>query len=500
MKKPSDQIFQLIHSMSAAEKRYFKVHFASPQNMLTGLFDFINNQQEYDEEAVKDYLGEGQGKNLKVHKAQLQELILRSLVSCHAKKSIKSQIRMLLEEAELLMDKQLLRLAENRLEKARKICLEYEEFTYLIEIAHISFYLQHIKHEKGELNKLPLFGEVQQAIDHLQKHLIFGKLSIEVTESFKVRKQESFSSRQLGQFRQVLESDLLKIDPAGLSFRARLSRNSLLTALYEALGMDEEQARMRWENVELFRQNPQFKEQMAFPYIGALRNYANYCFETGKYEELEEIIREAERFISRIKCYEAHFIHFLYLDLRANYRRGRFQANIERLESRIIELIKTHQIERERIAGLAYFFLALSHMAQNRHKEVQVYLRRLRDADFGNEKYLEELLDIIELVSHMETGDDFLVERLLLSIYRRNKAQNLSSSSFYPRMLNWFRDALRNPFDKPGLAAALKKEFDCFPDDRTFLGFKFFRLDQWVEAVACKRTFADQLLKGTAAD
>ena len=81
MKKPSDNIFRLVQSMTPAEKRYFKRHYASDQNVTTDLFDFINTLSSYDEEAVKRHFGTKVAKNLKVYKIQLNDLVLKSLVS-----------------------------------------------------------------------------------------------------------------------------------------------------------------------------------------------------------------------------------------------------------------------------------------------------------------------------------------------------------------------------------------------------------------------------------
>ena len=74
MKTPKDNIFQLISSMSAAEKRYFKRHYSSEKNMLTDLFDFINSMDEYKEEVVRQKFADNKlAKNLKVYKVQLFE-------------------------------------------------------------------------------------------------------------------------------------------------------------------------------------------------------------------------------------------------------------------------------------------------------------------------------------------------------------------------------------------------------------------------------------------
>jgi hypothetical protein len=99
MKTPSDDIFQLIQSMTAAEKRYFKIHFSSKKSLTTELFNLLNSMKTYREDEVKRCFKKSKlSKNLKVYKIMLSELLLKSLSSFRYKKSINSLIRQNLEE------------------------------------------------------------------------------------------------------------------------------------------------------------------------------------------------------------------------------------------------------------------------------------------------------------------------------------------------------------------------------------------------------------------
>lgn len=86
MKKPKDYLHRLISSMKPSEKRYFKLHFGQSEGVLTELFDIINSLPEYDEELVKKRLSNKAGKNLKVYKIQLSDLLLKSLTLFNSKK------------------------------------------------------------------------------------------------------------------------------------------------------------------------------------------------------------------------------------------------------------------------------------------------------------------------------------------------------------------------------------------------------------------------------
>ena len=53
MSKANDPLFQLIHSMSSSEKRYFKQNALDTDANYLKLFDALNKMKEYDEAAIR---------------------------------------------------------------------------------------------------------------------------------------------------------------------------------------------------------------------------------------------------------------------------------------------------------------------------------------------------------------------------------------------------------------------------------------------------------------
>ena len=163
MKIPTDNLFQLIQAMSASEKRYFKRHYASEKSITTELFDFINKMKEYDEEEVKaNFYQSKVSKNLKVYKVQLSELLLKSLISYHSKKSIRSKIRIGLEEIELLLTKQLYGMAQSRLKKIKDLCLKYEEHEYVFAILFYEILINSFFDIKLKDTEYPILEEFEK--------------------------------------------------------------------------------------------------------------------------------------------------------------------------------------------------------------------------------------------------------------------------------------------------------------------------------------------------
>src|SRR5688572_18492142 len=92
--KASDSLFRLIKSLTKAEKRNFTIyasrHTSAEDNNGIKLFDAIDSQEEYIENALTAKFG---SKQFSIVKARLYDLILRSLDAFHSSSSIDAELK-----------------------------------------------------------------------------------------------------------------------------------------------------------------------------------------------------------------------------------------------------------------------------------------------------------------------------------------------------------------------------------------------------------------------
>jgi len=131
------RLFELIRSLTKAEKRHFKLYVAGngKHSNYLQLFDAIDKQARYDEQLIKAQF-KGQVFIRQIHgtKNYLYQLILKSLGNFHNKTSIDATLRELLQAVEILFRKELLDHCEIKLNKAEKLAQQYEKHTSLLEI------------------------------------------------------------------------------------------------------------------------------------------------------------------------------------------------------------------------------------------------------------------------------------------------------------------------------------------------------------------------------
>lgn len=129
--KYSTDLYDLIRSLSQAEKRYVKLFaqaFTSKgtENQLA-LFDAFARQSEYDEELIRrEFAGRIAAQNFHVAKNRLYHLILRALYLFHSSQSEKEKINQHLFQADILRKRGLYKQAEDLLEKSLEAAMTLE--------------------------------------------------------------------------------------------------------------------------------------------------------------------------------------------------------------------------------------------------------------------------------------------------------------------------------------------------------------------------------------
>lgn len=128
---PREKLFNLVHSLSAIEKKFFgqyaRRHVSETETIYLQLFDAITKQPAYDEAKLKkQFQSTSLKKNFHKAKGYLYSLILKSLVIRKSETSAYSYALELLSTVEILCEKQLFSSAQEQLEQVKITCEENE--------------------------------------------------------------------------------------------------------------------------------------------------------------------------------------------------------------------------------------------------------------------------------------------------------------------------------------------------------------------------------------
>lgn len=491
MKIPTDNLFQLIQAMTASEKRYFKRHYASDKSITTELFDFINSMKAYDEEEVKANFSQSKvSKNLKVYKVQLTDLILKSLISYHNKKSIRSKIRIGLEEIELLMTKQLYGLAQSRIKKIKEICLKYEEHEYIFAILFYEIMINSFFDIRLKNTEYPILEEFDQYADKIKNTYRLKKINFTLNDKSNNKLTEKLSKEEEQFYREILEQENEKAEAGQLTFNEKFYLNSSFSLINKLVNDNpQKEYDFKKKNVALFESNPHFIENHTSYYYAALYNFLICCRRVGKHEELKSGIEKIKTLTKEYPFLERNLIFVYYLEIKHHFQKRDYQGLITNFEQTISKHIKKHNQSEESLPALCFIYFTLSHMILNNPQKVQFYLRRL----YGMSKQLNPsyalYFDILELISHYETADLEVIQNLLGSLKR--KARKLKNKDgFYPEILDFFADLIATTDNRPILVKQFQEKVEQAPKEGVLNLLKEFLLDDWLEAVSQNMTLS----------
>lgn len=184
--KPSNELFDLIKSLTKSEKRFFKLSSSiqtGDKNYLK-IFDYIDGQENYNEATLKEFFkGERFIKHLPSEKNHLYKLILKSLRQFYGEQSVSSILKQELKNIEILYNKTLFKECKKFLKRAKRIAYEYEKFYFLIELISWEKQLTEESYESGDfdvdLNKI--IEEESEAIDKLRNlaeyHILYSRIN-----------------------------------------------------------------------------------------------------------------------------------------------------------------------------------------------------------------------------------------------------------------------------------------------------------------------------------
>ncbi len=492
MKVPTDHLFQLIQAMTASEKRYLKRHYASEKSITTELFDFINNMKVYNEDEVKENFTHSKvAKNLKVYKVQLTDLILKSLISYHNKKSIRSKIRIGLEEIELLMAKQLYGLAQSRVKKIKDLCLKYEELEYIFAILFYEIMINSFFDVQLKITEYPILEEFDQYTDKIKNTYQLKKINFTLNDKNNNKLTERLSKEEEKTYAEILNIENDKAKEGKLTFNEQYYLNSSLSLINKLVNDNpEKEYAFKKKNVDLFEASPHFIENHTSYYYAALYNYMICCRRTGRHKELIDGIEKIKSLTKAYPFLERNLTFVYYLEIKHNFQIGNYEALINDFENVIIKHIKKHSQSEESLPALCFIYFTITHMILNHPQKVQFYLRRLHGMSKQLNPSYALFFDILELISHYETGDYIVIQNLLVSFKRKDKKQ-MGNDTFYTETLEFFSALINDSTDKNQLIHAFKVKVDQTQKEGLLNLLSEFLLEDWLLALESNKTFSE---------
>ncbi|MFO8234353.1 MAG: hypothetical protein R6U04_02955 [Bacteroidales bacterium] len=503
-KQQTDYLFQLIKSLSKAEKRNFRLYVNRKTNgeeaKFLQLFDILEKQNEYNEDEIlkkAKYIKPRQLSNLKAH---LYKQLLKSLRLQQANNDHEINIREGIDYAKVLYNKGLYKQSLKILEKTKntairhqKPVLQYEiiEFEKLIELQYIT---RSIENRADELT-----DEANNTGDDIVSARKYSNLALKLYSLY----------LKVGSVRN--KKDMLMVSQF-FSSHFHPPQNINQCSFYEKLYIYQSYVwyyniiqdfvrcykySRKW--VELFRENPGMIHNQTDLYLKGINNLLVSLHMTRYHsmfkEELDKLINLPENediplndnnlLLYNLFRY-THLINYHFLE-------GTFTEGT----TLIPEINKYIENNRQRLDNhrvlVFYYKIASLYFGSGDYRKAILYLNHIlnyKDTTLRGD--IHSFSRLLNLVSHYELGNDDLIEYQVKSTYRfLYKMENLQEVqkhilSFLRKLSRIEPGELKNEFKK------LHEKFVSL-ENNPFEKRAFYYLDMisWLESKIENRPVQD---------
>ena len=435
-----DHLFQLIKTLTKAEKRNFRLYVTRNQDSedlkFIRLFDVLDKSKDYDESQIFKKVPEIKKEQLSNLKAHLYKQLLTSLRLLHKNKNTDIDIRENIDYAKVLYTKGLYIQSLRILDKAKGLAtvnhqnlllLEIIEFEKLIESRHIT------RSHEGRADELAV--ESQQTMQHILNTSILSNISLQLyglylqmghaRNEVDLKKADDFLT-------QKLTTTFVQGGQNGLMAR-KVEMGFFEKIYFYQCHVWHSYIAQNWKNyyrysykwVNLFELEPIMKINDTSLYLKGVHNLLNALFMTLDHERLSKILNNTELYL--IKHADSldentrtlAFHHIYSAKINKHFLEGSFTEGVKlvaEIEEQLKEFSRT--LDEHRIL-IFYYKIACLYFGSGNFDKAIDYLNKIINLKTGNLRTdIQCFARMLQLICHYEKGHYALLEYLIKSVYR----------------------------------------------------------------------------------
>ncbi len=425
----TEYLVRLIKSLSKAEKRSFKLYAkrvgGKDTALFIQLFDVLDKQNFYDEEAIFQKvpgIKRSQLSNLKRH---LYRQILTSLRLLHISKNTDIEIREQIDFARVLYNKGLYRQSLKLLDRVKTqarshhqdaLHLEIVEFEKLIESRHITRSID------TRAEELTLESEHRHQVVSNTTRL--SNLALKLYSLF-VKSSHVKNEHEALYVREFFRSNLPELNFDELTFYERVYYCQCFCWYYYIVQNFPLYFKYTQKWIDQFEVYEGMKERDPELYLRGLHNLLTALFYSNHYDRFRQVLKQLEGFILKNADdfdtnLEVQAFSYLYTaKINKHYLEGSFTVGlflVTELEEKL-NLYQSH-LDTRRIL-IFYYKIACLYFGSGDNGRTIDYLNNIINYKAGAlSGDIQCYARILHLIAHFELGHFALLEYLVKSVYR----------------------------------------------------------------------------------
>ncbi|MBI2268920.1 MAG: hypothetical protein HYU69_01030 [Bacteroidetes bacterium] len=510
MKTPSDELFQLIKSLTPLEKRYFKLYSSIQGSGKKGkdylhLFDIIDRLDGYNEEKLKVRLKNKEiVNNLKFFKSYLSEAILKSLEKYHSKDSVEIILAQSLQRAEILLRKRLYSSTIKTIKKGLKIAVDHEKFLFILlllswkrKTLKLIEKTDDIKHyaETGFPEDFSYLSKYKNQLEFEQLHLLMVTNELvqpDLKNKAYFKKISAISSHPL-----------LQDAKSATSYESANNYYKIMGISTRAMEDWKASCKFRKKNVEFIEQNKSKLVLRKHDYIQSINNLLTLLDYLNKQEDFYLYYNKATTFFDSLPEKErTKDIFHDYLITKLSYisyqvRRMNNEATITKTIE-VTKLMKENSLIMESPQSLFFYYFSFhAYFCINEYRNALKYLNKImRLSDKGILQGLINSLRLFTLIVHYELDNSDLLISMSRSV-RKFLSKRGRLYEFEELVLDLFGNKIHTVNSKKELLDLFiktkKKVSDISKSNNLSEFLNVFDFASWLDSKIQNRSFVDVL-------
>lgn len=424
----NDPLFQLIKTLSKAEKRNFRLYVnranTKEEAKFIRLFDALDSMNFLDERIIFKKVPEIKKAQLSNMKAHLYKQILITLRLNHIHHNIDIQLRESLDYAKVLYNKGLYQQSLKLLNKAKQQAMDTKQNTLVLQILEFEKLIESQYITRSISNRADqLVTESLEYNRTVQTSNLLSNLALQLYGLYLkmgyIRSEDDYRS-----VKAFMASNLPEVDEEKLSFFEKLylyQSHVWYNYIMQDFIMCYRYAQ-KW--VDLFKDNPEMIELRPALYLKGLHNLLAALFNLGHHSKFVSVLKELEQ----SRQYEVikvnrniEILMFLYSytnRINKHFLEGTFSEGLEFIPQLESDLEKySDYLDPHRVL-VFYYKIACMYFGSGDNLKAIHYLEKvIRYKDVSLREDIHCFARILNLIAHYEAGLDEALEYQIKSVY-----------------------------------------------------------------------------------
>lgn len=449
-----EYLFQLIYSLTKAEKRGFSMYLKRYKHETEGnaeiLFESFSRLSEYDEKKIKSSLPHNIQKNFSYEKGQLLQSLLSFIAYFNRNSSLEIELQNLLIQIEILINKKQLPLARKLINKGIKLAEKNNKLFFInrFQATLLNFY------SLGDLSvteRKQLYYNFQESGEQIAKDTQYRAFREMVLFYFYFGDLVYHRNSKVDpEIVAVIEHELIKNEENASSIRNKRDLYKIKQLYYRGVG-DFEKTLEYTKKLLILSKN---KENNSL--IEILINQNAYINGLNQNKQYQEAKQELVLFKQFNEVYKEQFDVFdsqayIYLDIIGSLGCYLKWFDFEKMETLFgkdqAEIEKTFTKHDFRKIDYLYFLIIYFFVLNNWTKTIDVLLRYESEIDLNLKiKNVYFSVKSIAIIAHFEQKSaESIIKSQFTSLYSFSRKNGFISKLFYKEILTLTRQLSTKP-------------------------------------------------------